>query len=433
MWVYTMGVLVLWVINPELRRLYDWRFGHSAVSIISLLPLLSVAPHLWSLTMGGGWRRLPGALAVAAWLWVGAFGYGLALAMANQGQWLSGLYAFLNFVVPAGIGLWIAADEAPFSCAYLRVTRVLFAATTFAAVYGIVQWALVPPWDADWLRGVISEGSRSYGYAVPFQIRVFSVLNSPGPFGNFMAAMLLLALPRLSPTRPLLLVQIPVWLIAFGLSLDRSGWLMFAVGTLVYLAFAPRRLTLLATLGSTAVLLAAAVAILPGLIGNDLVSTIVGDRIATLSDIGSDRSAADRSVVYTDGILEFENAPLGRGLGIVGTSTKLSVTQGTTDYDSGVLARLIELGLPGVLLLVAAAASLASACYAGATSRAAATPIDGRSVAASGLGLIVALISLELSGDVAGLLVLMLWLFAALAVRSCATAPDTRRMTLVTA
>jgi hypothetical protein len=338
----------------------------------------------------------------------------------------------VNFVVPAGVGLWIAADEEPFSSAYLRVTRVLFAVTTFAAVYGIVQWAIVPPWDGYWLRSVIAEGTLSFGRAEPFQVRVFSVLNSPGPFGNFMAAMLLLALPRLSLSRPLLLVQIPVWLIAFGLSLDRSGWLMFAAGALVYLGFAPRRLTLLATFGSTAVLLAAAVAILPGLIGNDLISTSVSDRIATLSDVGNDRSAEERAVVYAGGFLEFENAPLGRGLGTLGTATKLSDAAISIDFDSGVLARLIELGAPGALLLVAALAWLASACYAGATSRAAPTPIDGRSVAASGLGLIVGLITLELAGEVAGLLVLLLWLFAALAVRSYA-APGTRRVTLVTA
>ena len=433
MWVYTLGVLVLWVINPELRRLYDWRFGHSAITILSLLPILSIAPHLWSLTMGGGWRRLPTALAVGAWLWLAAFGYGLVLAMTNANQWFSGAYSFVNFVLPAGVGLWIAADQAPFSCAYLRVTRVLFAVTTFAAVYGIVQWAIVPPWDGYWLRSVIAEGSLSFGRAEPFQVRVFSVLNSPGPFGNFMAAMLLLALPRLSLSRPHLLAQIPAWLIAFGLSLDRSGWLMFAVGALVYLGFAPRRLTVLVTLASTAVLLAAAMAILPGLIGNDLVSTSVGDRIATLSDIGSDSSAADRTVVYAQGFLEFQDAPLGRGLGIVGTSTKLSDAQSSTDFDSGVLGRLIELGGPGAFLLVAAAVSLAAACYAGATSRAAATSSESRCVAASGLAVIVGLVSLELSGEVAGLLVLMLWLSAALAVRSCAPAPATRRMTLVTA
>jgi putative inorganic carbon (HCO3(-)) transporter len=418
MWLYTLGLLVLWVINPELRRIYDWRVGYSPISVIALLPLLGVVPHLWSLTTGGGWRRLPAPIAFAVWLYVGAFFYGFALAVANDNL-LPGSYSFANFVVPIGVGLWIAADADAFSSAYLRLTRLLFALTTFISVYGIVQWALVPPWDAYWLHNVATDqGAITFGHAEPYQIRVFSVLNSPGPFGNFMAAMLLMSLPRLSLQRPLLLAQMAVWLIAFGLSLDRSGWLMFAIGLVVYLLVAPRRVVLLTAIGASGVLLAAVMAILPLFMGNDLVSTKIGDRVATLGDVGHDDSVADRAELYSYGAIGVGVAPMGRGLGVLGTSTKLNQEQVTTDFDSGVLGRLIELGIPGALMLAGSFASLALTFF-GATRRPeSGSEFDGRSIAASALALLAGLLFLETSGDVAGLLVLMLWLFAALAVRS---------------
>ena len=73
MWLYTYGALVLWVVNPELRRIFDWRFGYSALDVFPLLPFIAVLPHLWSLTYGGGWRRLSRPLLIATWVWLGAF------------------------------------------------------------------------------------------------------------------------------------------------------------------------------------------------------------------------------------------------------------------------------------------------------------------------------------------------------------------------
>jgi hypothetical protein len=248
-----------------------------------------------------------------------------------------------------------------------------------------------------------------------------------------MAVMLLLALPLLSLRRPLLLAQLPIWLIAFGLSLDRSGWLMFIVGAVVYLAFTPRRLTLLVTVVSAAVLLIGAVTVLPGIVGNDLASTSISDRIATLTDLGNDRSASDRLGIYASGFLEFENAPAGRGLGTVGTATKLSRAETTIDFDSGVLARLIELGLPGALLLAAAFAWLGAICYRAIVARPPRDALEIRSIGASGLALLVALLTLELSGEVAGLLALMLWLFVAFAARYRSPLLVPRRLRLVAA
>lgn len=426
MWWYTFGVLVLWVVNPELRRLYEWRFGAGPVDVFPLLPFMAVVPHFWSLTLGGGWQRLPRLLVVAAWVWLGAFGYALFVSIVN-GNILPGAYTFLNFILPLGIGLWIAADEQPFAKTYERVTRLLFGVTTVISIYGIVQYVVAPAWDTLWLQNVIATGSTSFGRPAPFLIRVWSMLASPGPFGNFMAVMLLLALPQLSLRRPWLLAQIPVWLIAFALSLDRSGWLLFASGAVVYLIFAPRRGALLVSAAFSTALLAGLVVLLPVVTGNAAVITNLSDRFATFSDLDSDQSANDRRNLYDTGAQLVTDRPFGSGLGVVGTATKLGEAEATTSFDSGFLSRLVEMGLPGATLLLAAYGILGWAIF-GVWKRAGSTQ-DYRlqSVASMALAVELALVGAHLSGDINGLLLLGMWLVAGLAVR---TAPAARARAL---
>jgi putative inorganic carbon (HCO3(-)) transporter len=416
MWWYTLSVLVLWIVNPELRRLHDWAFGFSQVEIISLLPLVSLGPHVWSLTMGGGWKRLPPAMAMAAWCWIGGFLYAFLLALLN-GNLFAGTYSFLTFVVPIGLGLWVAADQTPMSVSYVRITKVLFGLTTILSVYGIIQYVFLPPWDAFWLQNVSAQGALSFGKPFPYQVRVFSMLNSPGPFGSFMACMLLMSFPTIGPPRTSLLAQMPFWLIAFGLSLDRSGWLMFAVGLFVFVCLSPRPAMVVTMIAASTALLAILLTVLPGVIGNDMIFTSINDRLGSFSSLESDDSAEQRQALIGNGLEDFLSAPLGRGLGITGTSAKLGEAGATLDYDNGFLARLIEMGVPGSLLYGSTFAVMFFALLRlwRRAKRNADAAIQG--VAAMAIGLEFALLSLLVSGDVSGLLVLLLWLLVCMAVQ----------------
>jgi putative inorganic carbon (HCO3(-)) transporter len=349
MWWYTLAVLVIWVTNSELRRLYDWKFGFSQVEVLAMLPLLCLIPHIYSLTIGGGWKRLPRLPLIAAWIWVGGFTYALVIAFLS-GNALPGSYAFITFVFPIAIGLWIAADGTAFPVAYGRVTRLLFALTTIISVYGIIQYVAPPIWDLVWLQNIVDSGTTTFGHPAPFQVRVFSMLNSPGTFAVFMAMMTVLVLPELSLRKPLLLLQMPLWFIAFGLSLVRTGWIMFAIGVAVYLIFAPRRGALLASFGLTAALVAGLVAILPAATGNDQVVTSLNARFATLTDLEEDESGRERQDLYGQGLLYIASAPLGQGLGVIGVSTKLGDAGSSTSFDSGFLGRLLEMGIPGAAM-----------------------------------------------------------------------------------
>jgi hypothetical protein len=347
---------------------------------------------------------------------VGGFAYGLVVALAS-GNYLSRCYSFANFLLPLAIGLWIAADQATFSTAYRRVTRVLFSVTTVISVYGIVQYVFAPEWDCQWLRGVISEGALSFGRPEPYQIRVFSMLASPGPFGDFMAAMLLVALPQLSIRRPWLLMQLPVWVAAFGLSLDRSGWLVFALGFAIYIALTPRRLSLLVGAGVSAVLVIGFYSLLPAMTGNDAVLTSLNNRLATFSDIDRDRSENDREYLYNVSRGMIADAPFGQGLGIFGTATKIGNPPTNLYIDSGLISRYIELGPPGFALFLGAFGVLGAGLLVVWKDGARMRDAVRQEVSAMAFAIMVSLFAFQVSGEIGGLLMLTIWLTVGLILR----------------
>ena len=420
MWIYSIAVFVLWTISPELRRVLDWRLGHSEYSIIQMLTLLSVLPHFVALSIGGT-RRLSRPLALAAWIWIGAFTFGLLLSLIDFDNFFAAVYSFAIFVLPIGPGLWIASDSLAPQRAADRVLRTIFVMTTVIAVYGIIQYVTVPPWDAAWLSYTNDHSPyhmTSFGLPQPFKIRVFSMLASPGPCGNFIALALILALPALARRNVALLLALPLWLATFALSMDRTGWIMFGVGLIIYLVAAPRRLALLFPLVTTVVLalgFASAVSLSPQ---GERALQSVSDRFATFTDISRDRSAADRTQLYADSLNDFRAAPFGRGLGSIGLATKLQGS-GVNPIDSGIFERLIDLGLLGTTMY-AAALFVSIVALSLAALNAGRMRIDStQDIAVVALAIQVALLVNELFGESHSLLPgVIMWTTTALALQA---------------
>ncbi len=416
MWYYTLVVISLWVSSPELRRLWDWRHGFSEVSAIAALPLIAVVPHVVSLTYGGGWQRLSRPISIAALLWISGFTYALVLGVMD-GNGLAGLYAYANFVMPITVGLWMAADECPFEVAIARVTRFLFATTTVVSLYGIYQFARLPPWDAYWLHSIARE-SKSFGLPIPYEVRVFSVLNSPGVLGAALAITLILSLPFLSVRKPWILFQAPIWIVVLGLSKDRTGWVMLVLALLVYFAISRRRATLVASVGALVLIFVASLGIVTFYSGSTHVLDTITDRLDTFQDPSHDISVIDREKLYENGLGDLFLAPLGQGLGIYGTATKLSNSSRTTDLDSGILGRFIEMGFPGALMMAASLGFIALTSLlliSEARKR-------GDERACAMMAVVIAteasFLVLEISLDATGLMFLYLWILAALALRA---------------
>jgi len=100
------------------------------------------------------------------------------------------------------------------------------------------------------------------------------------------------------------------------------------------------------------VMLAGAVSASSGGIQLGVISFVT--RIQTFTALQGDSSAIVRGLETRQALAEGIQEPLGAGLGVFGTSGKLS-NQGTVQgLDSGYLSRFVEMGVVGFLLYVAA-------------------------------------------------------------------------------
>ena len=194
----------------------------------------------------------------------------------------------------------------------------------------------MPVWDAYWM---VQSDMGSIGTPFPYEVRVFSTLNSPGPFATVMMAGLLLLLRTPGTLR---WGAAAVGFASFLLSLVRSAWGGWVVGLLVLAAQLPtRERTRLAL-----TLVALGVAALP-LLRLGPVAESVNTRFETLEDIEGDTSYNARLQLYTDMASFIVRNPLGLGMGSTGVATDLGDAGGVLNLDSGVIAVPYTFGILG--------------------------------------------------------------------------------------
>ena len=348
-WVgYACIVVALWVFIPELRRLVDWRIGAGVGSVLPLVPLAAMLPAALTLR---SWAN--GVAGIVFVLMFAATSYAAVVGFASGNGLGPVIYTWADFLLPLAFGAWLAQRAATDAAGFARFTRIVLFLAAGSAAYGIIAYATLPPWEAQWLSS--GAFTVSTGVAAPFGFRVYATMNNPGIFATFVALVLLLNVPNFVHRRALDLMAGSVCFAALALSLVRSAWIALAVGLIVYLVLSPARAKLTSAVLIIVGLLtvpAAAIVALPG--GADAMSGVV-TRFSSLTDIGNDDSANDRSSQIEGAYQMAINAPFGAGLGRFGAVTQLSTSDGEVDYiDSGYLARFVELGLFGTLAMGAA-------------------------------------------------------------------------------
>lgn len=346
-WIYFSLVIAAWCFTPFVRRLVDYRNGaFNPLQITSLIPFLLLLPLAFVAFKPERMARLAPWLRVSAWIWLATFAYGFLIAFAIGNVDAAGV-ALVQYLVPMLAGIWLAGTGLPFAQVLRRLAVIVFPCAALVAVYGVVQWVRPPPWDVMWVQGA---DFFIVGDTVPFAMRVFSTLNSPGTAGDFFALAMVLLLPWLR------LRSLWVWplLTAFGaallLTLTRTAWVGLVVGIVAYLATSPRRLATLPLLGIYAALMIVVAVTLPAFLGSDRNADVITSRLSTFGDVGHDVSALDRETEIQDALERGLSNPIGTGLGVLGSASKLDANaQAVTGnvLDSGYLARLIELGWLG--------------------------------------------------------------------------------------
>lgn len=336
---YVLFTMLLWIFSPEVRRLVDFHTAYHPISPVIIAPILATSISLWtSLRYGGALTRrrcFPFVLCAAATVYALFIG---ALHNALEPT----LYQFASWVAPIAWGLDLAIHAPQSEALWRSFDRALIWGGAIAGTYGIFQFLMLPPWDAYWIQHA---DLNSDGLAWPTAFRDFGTMNSPGPFGLYeMAALLLIGA---APTWRRTFAAAPIFL-SFLLTLVRSAWLGLLLGIIILvLRAAPRQRMRLVLCACVVPLLGLPLLTLP------VVNNFVGSRIATFNDLQQDTSFEDRRDflhMFLDHALDEVE---GEGFGDTGLATKLNhggLMGKYGNFDNGVLELLFVLGWPGIVM-----------------------------------------------------------------------------------
>jgi hypothetical protein len=329
----------LWLLTPEIRRLSDFEGGWNPINPIMLSPMLVSGLAALTLVKRGmalHRKSLFGFLPIFI-----ALVYGTIVGIVTTGPEVA-LYSLLIWATPVLLGFHLAARWEEFETNRAALLGVFAWGTLVIGGYGLIQYYIAPGWDRYWL---INVGMINQGRAYAQEIRVFSTMNSSGPFAFIITAGILLVLANR--------VRFKLTVIAFGtislmLSLVRAAWLGGLMG-LGYLLLSLRGRTRIRMVAASV----AAVALLAIGASSEPVATIIGDRVDTLSELSDDGSYQQRQAFYLAFAARSVGSIVGNGIGSTSYVTKLDnygeISSGFYG-DSGVLQVPFVLGWFGSLL-----------------------------------------------------------------------------------
>lgn len=337
------AVLVLWVVAPFLRRLFDY-FS------FSLDPdVLSIAPFVATGLVGMiAWRRArpsPRATMVFGVTCAG-LAVGLPVGLLDPMPLAFATLAYGSAACALFIGYADGRRDRPV------IDRVLLGLLPLVAAYALYQYLSprLPGWDELWIR---TSGIKTIGDKDDGTFRAFGTLNSPVTLATFTAMVVAMAVvaARLGPVR---IAGAAAALAVLFFTGVRSAWLALGV-TLVALV--------LVTGGRVMARVLVLLVILGGLYfvaGGSTAGQQVIDRASTLTTLSG--SGAETDVSLTQRLNQVTvfgpralAAPLGHGLGSVGQAAKVSSRSDAAPFaDNGFLMLLWQVGPGGFLLVVGA-------------------------------------------------------------------------------
>jgi hypothetical protein len=309
---YAGQCVLLFCFVSLVRRLVDAQAGWNPSSPVLL------TPYLCCLLATLGFLRY--------WLqsnprYIGVFlcmllciAYGVAMAM-YQGRTLASLVDALKWSFGPIYAVYLLSEAERHAELRRVIENCLVWASAVMGAYGVVQYVILPVWDAEWMRNVAQLGMDSIGQPEPFAVRVFSTMNSPGSFGIVMMAGIVLGLKR---GMFVVALTIPLMLIGLALCQYRSLWAATAVA--VAMVVFQRRAAL--PLANILVLVAMGVVALGTIASVPRIREAIVHRAHTLTKLKSDESLKSRLAQYSD-LARNDNLVAGEGLALNGASRRL--------------------------------------------------------------------------------------------------------------
>ena len=324
---YTFG---LWFIAPLVARFIDYEIG-----VYQDFNIITYAPHLVSgLTIFSLWRhrsrvlskdRFPFVLVLTGLL----YGYAVGIVMSGP---VPATYGLLKWGVPVLFGLHLTFHWHDFPALSRCLQNVYFWSIVLMGSYALIQFYLLPPWDAFWMTNV-EWRDGSLGLPRPLMVRPYSSLDSWSAFSKVMMAGLLVLFSM--PTRKHLIAAIPGYA-GFLVVLSRAAWAGWLLGLMIMAVWIRGRMRM-RLIGTFAV---GMLVVLP-LLTVPEISSRVTDRLGTLQNLETDGSLQTRMGQYERNTLRVLTNPVGDGLSFQ-----------IYRWDSGFLVMVHQLGWPGLLLFM---------------------------------------------------------------------------------
>ena len=316
----------LWFLTPWVRRLIDYRSGWTEPNLVLLAPflatLVTLATFLRYLPKLYRQDGLPFLLALIAVFYACLIGlinsrFGLSpqiIDVITPGQTFSYtpasvLIRTLDWSTPILFSFHLFVNWRYYPEYRQNIQRTFCWGVLVMGLYGIVQFLVAPEWDRFWLINVQPPtGAGPFGSPEPLGIRVFSTMNSPGPF----AVTLMVALMLLFTGQGILrFFAAGAGYLAFLLTLVRSAWGGWFVALLIFSSSlkAQLQMRLIITILMIGILAFPLTTIEP-------FSGVIGKRTQTLSNVQEDHSFNDRMGNYNRVLGSALLQPVGNGLGL---------------------------------------------------------------------------------------------------------------------
>lgn len=334
----------VWFLTPFVARVVDWRSGWDPQRLMLVSPFLVVL-----ITAATFFRYFPRSYRQGGLPFILAFFslvYSFLVGLIN-GSPIPTTRALLDWISPIFFGFYLFINWRDYPNYRQNITRTFTWCVLVTGIYGVVQYLVAPAWDCFWIH---ETKLVTNGLPQPLGIRVFSTMHSPLPFSNVMLAGLLLLFNSQG------VLRIPASVagyLAFLLSLVRSAWGGWIVGMVTLLTSLKPRLQMRLII----TLVVMALCVLP-LATVEPFSEIIGDRVASITDIKRDTSYYDRTLNYEKNLNLALSAGLGNGMGNI-FSVGDNGAIGYVVLDSGILESLFTLGwfgaipyFSGVVLLI---------------------------------------------------------------------------------
>ncbi len=326
----------IWFLTPFLTRLVDYRIGWDPTRQMMLAPYLVVLVTIVTFI-----KYLPGAVRQGGLPFVLGFigvinGFLVGLIFNQPVPVIRGLLDWLSPIIFA-FHLFINWRDYPSYRQHIQ--RVFLWCVLITGAYGIYQFVVAPEWDKLWL--IESKMFTSSGNPEPFEMRVWSTLHSPGPFGTVMQTGLLLLF---TSSGPLIFPASAAGYLSFLLSQVRTSWGGWLLGIIIILGSVKARIQIRLIM----IILVMAMCVVP-LLTIEPISEVVTTRLESFSNLEKDTSFQDRSKSYDRNLNLALSTALGNGLGNIWKVNEKTGQIEVIVIDSGILDMFFTLGWFGAI------------------------------------------------------------------------------------